>query len=920
LHPSWRIALLAFVCAVLALALPPAAPALSGSPAVIGLNSTSHPSSSRWYANSDPTFSWASSSPGGTFVDGYAYRLDHDPSGDPGTTVSASALAYTAQQTYPVGNGDIALVAADLNGDGRPDLVTANYDADTISVLMNGGAGTFAAAQTYTVGIMPWGLAVADFNGDSHPDIAVSEFGGNSVAVLLNKGNGTFAAPQTYAVHTHPEGIVAADLNGDGHVDLVVVNHGDPITENTVSVLMNNGGGTFAAQTTYQVGVGPAFIAIGDLNNDGYPDVAVTNFIDDTTSVLINNGAGSFAAQTTYPVGSGPACVAIADLNGDGHPDLVVANHGDGTAGVLLSNGDGSFSPQQTYKAGDGSQGIVVADLNGDGHPDLAVADRSAPTLEVLPGNGDGTFAAQQTFPVGQAGWRVAAADLNGDGHLDLAVANSDDGTVSVLLDEGGLTSFKNTPDGTWYFHVRAHDAAGDWGGTSTAQVNIDTSAPVTSTAGLSASSSPAWTNQHTVTLTASDAASGVAATYYTLDGSARQTYVGPLNLPDGVHTVTYWSVDNTGNAEISHTGHTDIDTTAPVTNATGLSSAPSPAWTRSATVTLASSDGASGVAASYYTLDGGAQTTYTAPVPLADGAHTVIYWSVDNAGNIETAHTGYADVGSAAPTTTAPGLSNTPSPAWTKNATMTLTAADAGSGVAHTYYTLDGGAQATYTAPVHLADGAHTVTYWSVDTIGTIEVTHTGYVRVDTTLPTVAAAGVSSGAWLNHAVTITLTGTDSASGAASIDYTLDGVSHTASGASYLLVLPKSPNKTHTLRYTATDAAGNVSVAGSLTVHIDTVGPVTSAKAASGRRHKPIVLKALVNDNLSPQAKSVTLTIRNSHKKVVKTFKLGTKNRSVWYSVKWWAAARGTYTYSVTATDLAGNRQSKVGSAKIIVK
>jgi hypothetical protein len=191
-----------------------------------------------------------------------------------------------------------------------------------------------------------------------------------------------------------------------------------------------------------------------------------------------------------------------------------------------------------------------------------------------------------------------------------------------------------------------------------------------------------------------------------------------------------------------------------------------------------------------------------------------------------------------------------------------------------------------------------------------------------DTIAPTISASGAADGAWLNHATTITLTATDDpgGSGVASIAYTLDGVAHTVAGSSAQVALPASPNGAHTLSYHASDLAGNVSADQRLELHIDTIGPTTLAKPAKGRKGKAITLKCLVADNLSPQAKAVTMTIRNSHKKVVKTFKLGTKNVATWCAVKWTPKAKGSYRYTVTAKDLAGNTQSKAGSAQITVK
>ena len=158
-------------------------------------------------------------------------------------------------------------------------------------------------------------------------------------------------------------------------------------------------------------------------------------------------------------------------------------------------------------------------------------------------------------------------------------------------------------------------------------------------------------------------------------------------------------------------------------------------------------------------------------------------YWSIDNAGNTETAHTGYAKIDTTSPTTTATGLQSSASAAWQKTpAKVTLSATDnpGGSGVAATYYTLDGGAQQTYTAPFTLSDGAHTVSYWSTDKAGNTETAHTGYARIDTTSPTTTATGLqssASAAWQKTPAKVTLSATDNAggSGVAATYYTIDG-------------------------------------------------------------------------------------------------------------------------------------------------
>ncbi len=741
----WPVMFLVFVCGALALALPTLAQA-STPPALSGLTSPSHPDSGTWYSNANPTFSWSSSAALPAAFDGFADTLDQYPTSVPSTILTAPDF-FGAQQTFAVGGGPVAVAVTDL-GNGHPDLVVANHLDNTVSVLLGNGDGTFAAQKTYDVGGGPEGLAIADL-GNGHPDLVVANNTDKTVSVLLGNGDGTFQAQQTYAVGSGPEGLAVADL-GNGHPDLVVVNHLD----NTVSVLLGNGDGTFEPQVTYAVGTGPYRVAVADFGN-GHPDLAVTNFSDNTISVLLGDGSGAFAAQQTYTVGSGPVGIVAADLNGDTKADLAVTNLQGGTVSVLLGNGDGTFAPQQTYPVRGGTEpwGIAVADL-GNGHPDLAVTDHNDAVgngaLSVLFGDGTGAFPTQQDYTVGGAPVGVSAADLTGDGQSDLAVTNYNDGTVGILPFQTGATSFTTSfagkADGIWYFHVCAVDDLGVAGPTSTYKVQIDTTPPVTTSGGLSLTADAGWTNTAaTVTLSASDALSGVSATYYKIDSGSRQTYASQFSVSDpGSHKVTYWSTDNAGNVESSHIGYVNIDTTAPVTTASGLSATAAPAWSRNPTVSLTASDALSGVAATYYKIDSGSQQTYSGSFKLADGAHKVIYWSVDKAGNVEATHTGYAA-------------------------------------------------------------------------------------------------------------------------------------------------------------------------------IDTVGPTTFTKAASGHAGKAIALKYLIRDNLSHQAKDVMLVIRNSHRAVVKRFSLGRKNVSTCYLVKWTPKAKGTYTYTVTASDLAGNRQSKAGSAKITI-
>ena len=297
------------------------------------------------------------------------------------------------------------MAVGDFNGDGRPDWVVANSLDQTVSVLLNttaAGAATpaFAAQQTFAAGTAPISVAVADVNGDGRPDLVVANSSDVTVSVLLNTtaaGAATtaFAAQQTFATGAGPYSVAVGDFNGDGNPDLVVTN----LDDGTVSVLLNTtaAGATtpsFAHQVTFAVGSTPQHVAAADVNGDGRPDLAVANSGDKTVSVLLDTTAvgaatPAFAAQQTFAAGSAPISVAVGDFSGDGRQDLAVATTGSATVSVLVNTtaagaGTPSFAAQQTFAVGAGPISIAVGDVNGDGRPDLAVANLDDKTVSVL--------------------------------------------------------------------------------------------------------------------------------------------------------------------------------------------------------------------------------------------------------------------------------------------------------------------------------------------------------------------------------------------------------------------------------------------------------------------------------------------------------------------------------------------------------
>ena len=394
------------------------------------------------------------------------------------------ALGYNSGGLYAA-----SVAVADINGDGKADLVVANQtdsngdwqDGSVASVLIGNGDGTFQSALNYASGdIVGSSLAIVDVDGDHKLDVVmVNQCIDNyncvngAVSVLLGNGDGTLRAAVNYNPGAWDSyGVAIADVNADGKADLLVAsqcNNINSCTNGTASVLLGNGDGTFQPAVSYNSGGSNAFsVSSADVNGDGKIDLVVENECADSNcsngsvSVLLGNGDGTFQSAVSYgSSGLYPLSATIADVNGDGKPDLVVANQcadgncSSGSVGVLLSNGDGTFQSAITYNSGGiYSFSTAVADVNGDGKPDLLVAneclDNTCSTGEVgvLLGNGDGTFQAAVDYSSGGFyAFAIAVDDMNGDGKLDLIVSNQcgnnnncTSGLIAVLLGNGDGT------------------------------------------------------------------------------------------------------------------------------------------------------------------------------------------------------------------------------------------------------------------------------------------------------------------------------------------------------------------------------------------------------------------------------------------------------------------------------------------------
>jgi hypothetical protein len=360
------------------------------------------------------------------------------------------AQQFFAAPEYPTGNHPQSVATGDFNGDGKPDLVTADTLGNAVSILLNNGDGTFHRHVDYATGAKPEVVAVADFNGDLKPDLIVTNYDSMTFSVLLGRGDGTFQTHVDYPTGVHSISVAVGDFNNDGLLDLAMSNTGD----RTISILLGNGDGTFQSGVKYQVPAFAGSVVVGDFNGDKKSDLAVVvseikqNFAICDISVLLGNGDGTFQAHVDSPTNCGGG-IAQGDFNRDGKEDLAIANNSflSSGVGVLLGNGDGSFQVEVDYATDLFPSSVNVVDLNRDGKADLALSLPDGNSASVLLGNGNGTFGAHREFGTGRGAVFLVEGDFNSDGEVDLATANAYGDTVSLLFGVGDGTLFPARQD-----------------------------------------------------------------------------------------------------------------------------------------------------------------------------------------------------------------------------------------------------------------------------------------------------------------------------------------------------------------------------------------------------------------------------------------------------------------------------------------
>jgi hypothetical protein len=398
----------------------------------------------------------------------------------------SGVLGLASAVTFATGSLPVSVSVGDINGDGKPDLATANYVSDTVSILLNTTATgattpTFATKVDFTTGSEPGptSVSIGDLNGDDKPDLATTNSSGlnsnnNTVSILLNTtapgaNTPTFTTAVTFPTGSDPRSVRIGDFNGDDKLDLATANSGSHYS--AASILLNTTPTgaltpTFATNVNFPANNFANDVSIGDFNGDGKLDLALA-IPGNSASILLNTtptGANTptFATVIALPTGDSPKAIDVGDFNGDGKLDLAVTNGDSSNVSILLNTtptgaATATFATNVDFPTGYRPYSLTIGDFNGDGKLDLAVGDVTGSYVSILinttpTGATTPTFASKVAFYTGYRPESVSIGDFNADGKLDLVTANTGRDTVSILLNTTPkITAVTaTTPDGSY--------------------------------------------------------------------------------------------------------------------------------------------------------------------------------------------------------------------------------------------------------------------------------------------------------------------------------------------------------------------------------------------------------------------------------------------------------------------------------------
>jgi hypothetical protein len=365
------------------------------------------------------------------------------------TLVASCSAPHSSAPHFAVGRAPGCVSVEDFNGDGRLDMVVLNEQSRDASVLLGDGKGGFAPAPGPPIpaGDNPNDLAAGDFNRDGHLDLAIANHETQHLTVLLGDGRGRFEpapeSPLTVAVRPHTHGVATGDFNSDGNLDLVT----DSWAEDRLVVLFGNGKGSFRTPGTYvAVGKHPYQRArVADLNGDGNADIVSPNLDGDNATILLGDGKGEFrqSAGSPFACGDSPFNVAVGDVNADGKPDLAIVNSPGSTSDrsgqdgltILIGDGKGAFTRMagSPFVTGKRPNITAIGDLDGDGVADVAVSYPDEDNVTIFTMSRHSFVASRKAISVPGHPKGLAIRDLNGDGKAEIVITNNTGNSVTII-------------------------------------------------------------------------------------------------------------------------------------------------------------------------------------------------------------------------------------------------------------------------------------------------------------------------------------------------------------------------------------------------------------------------------------------------------------------------------------------------------
>jgi len=337
-----------------------------------------------------------------------------------------------ASESLPVGFEPHSCSLADMDRDGTLDL--AAIDGETnVNILRNPGDGHFSRPRSYDVhdALEMISLIAQDLDGDGDPDVATADESTNNVLVLANQGRGDLRQVGSYSVGEHPMHLSAGDLVGDGVPDLLCVDNQDE----TLSVLLGKGKCQYRAARSLRVGSHPFAAGSGDIDQDGRRDIVLAGYGSSEVIVLFGDERGAFNRRRSYPV-RWPTFVAVGDLDGDGRDDVAATSYGTQQVALLWNNGQGELELGQPLAVQEPPFTMLRADVDGDKLPDLITANTNGRSVAIFLNEGGRRFAGAQRYRVGWDPRFVLAGDLDGDGDVDVVSANHSSLDMTLLFNK----------------------------------------------------------------------------------------------------------------------------------------------------------------------------------------------------------------------------------------------------------------------------------------------------------------------------------------------------------------------------------------------------------------------------------------------------------------------------------------------------